>query len=137
MSQIPLIAEMDDANKVAVHYGFRAMFIKKYGKLSLERSIDFLTQAIEKNPEETLWRFLKGVYLYEVRRIKEVAKKPNRDDIVYMEELLKTERDMGYIVHTAELYREFAKFCRNHQIRSNPNAAEIRALNKKSVMLYK
>jgi len=114
---------MNIDNKTAVRYGFRAAFFGGYGPTGSRLAIICLTKAVEMNPNESLWHFMKAHHLGRLKRVdRSFDPAPSHEEFHHIEEALKIKRISIYTTHCAILYRNRAK---TYLKESRANANEL------------
>lgn len=139
-SKIPVISS-NDVQNVAALIGLRAVFFSYYGIFGMKKGLELATDANSKNPEESLWYYLKGRYMGAIRKVEKPYDKPSEEEIKLLEQAMKLEQNAVYMIFTAHLYRETA--CHTFYLNKNCSAVlssfknEIYKLNEESQKLYK
>lgn len=139
MSTIPSIEAMDRKNKAALK-GLRAVFFGEYGIHGTKLALELSSKAINMNPDESLWYFLKAKYLGRIRRVERPYDVPEPEERELLEKAMEGARkNASYTVFTAQMYREtaksmFHKYKRNTS--TDVNQKSIYSLNEKSLKYY-
>ena len=132
---------MNTENQAAL-YGLRAIFFSEYGINGTKLALKFSSKAIEINPKESLWHFLKGKLLGRIRRVESPFDVPQNEEIELLNKALEVKDGCpAYLVFTAQLYREMANrmyrtLKTNKSLYANQQIM-IDELNEKAVDLYK
>ena len=140
MYDIPELHKMRKENRAAV-YGMCAVFLGEYGIHGTKLALKFSSRAIEIDPEESLWHFLKGKYLGRIRRAESPYDVPQREEIELLEAAVKKRPSPSYTAFTAQTYRETAsrifRILKMKKSLDQENRSIIDKLNEKAVELYK
>ena len=130
---------MNISNRTAVRYGFPALFMANFDVDGLNVALDYSTKAIEENPIESIWYYIKGDCIGQLGRAERlVVKMPSDEELELLEKALEIKRTAIYTSYSAALYRQCSKEL-NRRILTNrfKNETKIKELNEKSWNLYK
>jgi len=107
LSKIPKRSEMNPEGKAAL-LGFRGEFYRLYHPCGSKRALDFFTEAIELDPDESLWYFRKAKTLRLVKSAKSYFAS-NEEEIELVERAIKLRRSVTYIIWLVEMYRHLGQ----------------------------
>ena len=135
---------MDKENRAALE-GLRGLFYGEYGFEGFKLAVEFLSKAIEIDPDESSWNFLKGKYLSRLRHVERPQDLPNAEEMYHLELSASQKKNGTYSLFLAQMYQEMAK-CYFQQLRNSSGLSQEEyqkakkkssELNEKSHKLYK